>query len=184
MLLRRITSPATPVPDGVVDDHLRNPQDPNVVEVVRLAAHDMVSEMSGRVLGPETWEMSVATAPTRLTLPKSPVQSLVSIKYYDGAGVEQTADLADFYLFADDDRAVVTPKDGKAWPTLQARDDALTVRFIAGYTTLPAALGHAVLMVAGHLYENRNAVSEGTMTEVPMAVSALVGIHKLGWVKG
>lgn len=185
MLLQRITSSATPVPATTVADHLRSPHDDATsVEAVRLAAHDMVSEMSGRVLGSETWALSIGEAPLRLDLPKSPVQSLVSIKYWDAAGGEQTATLSDFHLFADDDRAVVTPKEGKTWPPLQKRDDAMTVTFIAGYTTLPAGLSHAVLMLSAHLYDNRSAVSEGALVEVPMAVQSLIGIHRIGWAAG
>jgi uncharacterized phiE125 gp8 family phage protein len=185
MLLRRITSSAAPVALASVSDHLRSPNDDAaVVEAVRLAAHDLVAEMSGRVLGSETWALSVGDAPARLDLPKSPVQSLVSVKYWDAAGVEQTATLSDFHLFADDDRAVVTPKDGKTWPPLQRRDDAMTVTFIAGYTTLPAGLSHAVLMLSAHLYENRSAVSDGALVEVPMAVQSLIGIHRIGWAAG
>jgi uncharacterized phiE125 gp8 family phage protein len=185
MLLRRITSSAAPVASPILLAHLRQPdEEAGAIEAFRLAAHDLVGEMSGRVLGSETWAVSVGEAPNRLDLPKSPVQSLVSITYYDAAGTVQTATLSDFHLFADDDRAVVTPKDGKTWPPLQKRDDAMTVTFIAGYTVLPPALSQAVLMVAGHLYENRSAVSEGAMSEVPMAVQALTAIHRIGWAAG
>jgi uncharacterized phiE125 gp8 family phage protein len=185
MLLRRITPSAAPVAAPVVAAHLRQPEDDaGAIEAFRLAAHDFVAETSGRVLGAETWALSVGEAPARLELPKSPVQSLVSITYYDAAGAVQTATLSDFHLFADDDRAVVTPKEGKTWPPLQKRDDAMTVTFIAGYTVLPPALNQAILMVAAHLYENRSAVSDGTMVEVPMAVQALTAIHRIGWAAG
>ena len=79
---------------------------------------------------------------------------------------------------------MVTPKEGKTWPPLQKRDDAMTVTFIAGYSTLPAGLSHAVLMTAAHLYENRSAVADGAMSEVPMAVQALTAIHRIGWAAG
>lgn len=185
MLLRRITSSAAPVSASILLAHLRQPdEEAGAIEAFRLAAHDLVAEMSGRVLGSETWAVSVGEAPNRLDLPKSPVQSLVSIKYWDAAGGEQTATLSDFHLFADDDRAVVTPKEGKTWPPLQKRDDAMTVTFIAGYTTLPAGLSHAVLMLSAHLYDNRSAVSEGALVEVPMAVQSLIGIHRIGWAAG
>lgn len=185
MLLRRTSTSAAPVAAPVLLAHLRQPdEEAGAIEAFRLAAHELVAETSGRVLGTETWALSIGEAPQRLDLPKSPVQSLVSITYFDAAGAVQTATLSDFHLFADDDRAVVTPKEGKAWPPLQRRDDAMTVTFTAGYTTLPPALNQAVLMVAAHLYENRSAVSDGAMVEVPLAVQALTAIHRIGWAAG
>lgn len=185
MLINRVSASAYPVTLADALVHLRQPTDEDgYVEALRFAAHDLIAEMSGRILGTETWAASLDYPRDRVNLPKSPVQSLVSISYYDEAGVSQTATLSDFYLFKDGDRASVVPKDGKAFPQLQNRDDALTIQFVAGYTALPPALRHAILLTIGHLYDNRSAVSEGAMMEVPLAVQSLVGVHKLGWAKG
>lgn len=90
MLLRRTSPSAAPVAAPVIAAHLRQPEDDvGAIEAFRLAAHDFVAETSGRVLGSETWALSIGEAPVRLDLPKSPVQSLVSIKYWDAAGVDR-----------------------------------------------------------------------------------------------
>lgn len=145
------------------------------------AASVAVSEMSGRVLVAETWRMSVPGASGDLRLPKSPVQSLTAITYYDRDGVGQSANVNDFFLFADEDRAILRPKDGKAWPSVQSREDALSVDFVAGYADVPANLRQAVLLLVGHWYLHREAVGQD-VAELPLSVEALVGISRRGWV--
>lgn len=176
MLLSRVTSPAAPVPLSEIMEQLREPSDPAAtIDAVRVAAHDMISEMSGRTLGAETWDLALATVGKEVALPRSPVQSLVSINYFDAAGVAQTATLGDFDLFKGDDRAIVRPKPGKAWPGLQVREDALTIRFIAGYVAMPDGLRMAVRLASEYLFDHR-------MEGVPMSIDALVSTHRIGWV--
>lgn len=149
------------------------------------AATRAVGEMAGRVLVAETWAASFGDGQSgTLRLPKSPVQSLTSITYYDADDVQQTADLNDFYLFRDDDVAYVCPKSGANWPTANSdRADAITVTFVAGYTSIPRNLKQAVLMMTAHFYENRSATMERKMAEVPLGVEHLVSLDRMGWIK-
>lgn len=174
MLLRRVSAASTPVSLQEVMDRLHHPQDNQVyVESTRRAAHDMVSELSGRCLGPETWDASFAEASGSLQLPKSPVQSITSITYFDVTGAVQTAEVADFLLFAGQDRASIAPNEGRTWPTLQRREDALTIRFVAGYTVLPDALRVAVLIAAESIFDS---------VPFPPAMEVMIESHRLGWV--
>lgn len=176
MLLTRVSGPALPVTKQEIIDQLRQPNDEDrYIEALRAAAHDMVAELSGRTLGSETWDMAVSASSGDIILPRSPVQSLTSISFYDAAGVAQTATLSDFHLFKDTDKAIVRPKDGKSWPALQAREDAMTIRFVAGYPALPDALRFAVRLCAESLYDHR-------MDGPPPSVLALVSAHRIGWV--
>lgn len=149
------------------------------------AASRAVGEMAGRVLAAETWSVSFGEGPLRdLPLPKSPVQSLDSITYFDSTDTQQTANVNDFYLIKDDDAAFIRPKSGASWPVANSsRPDAITVTFTAGYTSVPENLKRAILMMLDHLYENRSAVSEGKKVETPYGVECLVGLDRLGWMK-
>lgn len=140
-----------------------------------------VAEMSGRVLAAETWRLSIPGASGDLRLPKSPVKSVAAITYYDRDGIEQSATVSDFHLFADEDRAILRPKDGKSWPAVQSREDALSVDFVAGYDALPGNLLQAILLLTGHWYQNREVVGQN-VAELPLAVEAMVGISRRGWV--
>lgn len=174
MLLRRVSAAAMPVPLQDVMNHLRHPQDDQVyIDGIRRAAHDVVAEMSGRSLGTETWAVSFSEAAGDLVLPKSPVQSITSISYFDAAGAVQAASVADYLLFAGQDRAMLRPAEGRSWPTLQRREDALTITFVAGYIAMPEALRVAVLMAAECIFDR-----------VPFApaMDVMIASHRLGWI--
>lgn len=184
-LARTVAATVAAVSVQDATDHLRVTGTDEAYLIGRLvaAATEAVGEMAGRVMATETWAMSVASASGDLALPKSPVQAVTAISYYDSADTVQAANVADFYLFKDDDKAVLRPKPGKAWPLTSAREDAITVTFTAGYVKLPDALRYAVLLMVGHLYRNREAVGEA-MEILPLGVEAHVNIHRLGWAAG
>lgn len=187
-LLNRTSAPATqPVTlseakaqlrvDGVDDDAY-------ILSLIATATAD-VEEMTDRPLITQTWALSLKHPHYRVYLPKTPVQSIDSITYFDRDEVSQTATVADFHLFSDIYRAWVEPKDDKDWPDVFNRPDALTITFIAGYgaaAAVPVEVKHAILMLVSHWYEQRVAVSEKLMREVPFSVSSLVGLHKRGWI--
>lgn len=69
--------------------------------------------------------------------------------------------------------------------TSVATMDGYTVDFTVGYGApddVPAPILHAVLMVVGHLYANREVVSATPMHEVPFAVGALLSKYRTQYV--
>lgn len=186
MLLKQVTGPAT-TPVSVAEvkaaarvDH--SDDDSEIGDMIDAAAR-AVGQMAGRVLVAETWAVSFAFGEyDDLPLPKSPVTELTSITYFDRDDEEQTAEVSDFYLIADEDRASVRPKRGVTWPKANSlRDDAITVTFEAGYSECPPTLKRAVLLMATHLYDNRSVVSRDDMAEVPMGIQAMIAGERLGW---
>lgn len=156
-----------------------------ISELITVAAR-LVGAQAGRILTSETWAVSFPSGSvTTLALPLSPVQSVTGISFFDADDVQQTAQLDDFRIVIDDDRASVTPKDGGPWPVAHPhRADAITVTFVAGYTSCPVTLKHAVLMTVAHLYGNREAVGRNNLDEVPLGASALINVERLGWAAG
>jgi uncharacterized phiE125 gp8 family phage protein len=200
MLIRRII-PMTDLPVTLTDlkaqVRVTFTDDDDLLTALLGAAVELVSGMSGRVLAPETWSVSFDRVPAEawtverlytrgvmqdIRLPKSPVRALTNISYYDPSGVSQTASVDNFWLFLDDDRASVRPKPNVSWPITQAREDAITITFTAGYTALPPALKAAILMLAAQWYETREASTAGPVTEVPLAAQTLIDMHRIGWV--
>lgn len=184
MLLNRTVAPT----DEIVSlddakDHLRVDADTDAyyIEMLIKAATSAIEEMTGRAVMPQTWAMSIDGASGQVFLPKSPVQSVSSIKYFDRDGAAQTATVSDFHLFKDEDKAWLEPKTGFSWPATISRADALTIAFVAGYSTVPPALKGAALMMIAHWYEHREAVGE-SMSELPLALQTLVSFHRTGWI--
>lgn len=200
MLIKRVT-PMTDLP--VTLDELKAQvrvsftDDDTLLTAFLAAAVDLVGGMAGRVLAPETWSISFDRVPAEawtverlytrgivqdVRLPRSPVQSLTSVTYYDTDGTSQTQSIDDFWLFNDDDYATVRPKAGSSWPITQAREDAITITFSVGYATLPPALKAAILMLAAQWYETREASTATPITEVPLAAQTLIDLHRIGWI--
>lgn len=83
--------------------------------------------------------------------------------------------------------AVLTPSVNGYWPVTGPVRSAVTIRWWAGYgpdaTTVPKGVVHAIMMLAAHWYNNREAVTVAggiTATTVPMGVDELLSIHSWG----
>lgn len=150
-----------------------------------VAATSAVEEDTGRALVTQTWDYAISQPSGAVSLPLAPVASISALTYYDTDDVAQTLTVSDFYLFADNDRACVEPKDGVAWPGMKDRADALTIAFIAGAAVadVPQALKQAILLLVTHWFENRGVVSLGTIAPpIKMTLEYLTAQHKIGWV--
>jgi hypothetical protein len=96
-------------------------------------------------------------------LPRSPVQSVTSIQYYDPSGALQTLDPSQYIVDNISEPARIVPAPGTAWPATQNRVNAVKVVFTAGYgnsgTNVPSGILHWILLTTGTFYENREMVA-------------------------
>lgn len=76
----------------------------------------------------------------------------------------------------------MSPKPDQVWPGSYHREDAVSVTYVAGYgnaDAVPAPIKAAILLIVGHLYENREASTVGVSAELlPMAVDALLAPYR------
>lgn len=139
----------------------------------------------GRAMVTQTWAEWLPPQSGRVRLRMGPVQSLVSVQYYDANDTLQTATLADFDVRPCGDFSTVGPVSGAAWPAATSRTDALKITYVAGFgdgeTDVPEGIRHALLMTVAHWYERREALSEVDLKEVPRAVGRLIGNERVGW---
>lgn len=159
----------------------------DLIDGLIASAAKTVEEMCGRSLMPQTWDLKLygVTGDEKVRLKSAPVSSISAISYQDETDTTQTMDTANFYLFADDDRAYVQPKAGTSWPTTFDRPDALTISYVAGYASrdaVPEELKQAVILLATHWYEHRTLVGHERMVDIPFTVGHLVGLERRGWV--
>ncbi|MCB0729345.1 MAG: head-tail connector protein, partial [Ignavibacteriae bacterium] len=96
------------------------------------------------------------------------------------------ATLATESYLVDTRQAVVWLRYGYSWPGASLREAAgVVVRYTAGYgaaEAVPARLRHAILMLVGHLYENREATSQaGALTATPMGVERLLWPYRVAF---
>jgi uncharacterized phiE125 gp8 family phage protein len=130
----------------------------------------------GRALVTQTWRQDFGGFSDPLRLALCPVASISSITYFDADNATQTLAGSVYGLFTDEFGAYVALKPDQSFPSVYSREDAVSVTYVAGVadSDVPAPIKHAILLLVGHWYANREAVSESQMSELPMAVDALI----------
>lgn len=102
-----------------------------------------------------------------IELRNPPVRSITSITYFDSAGDSQTFDAANYYLLAAGAFPTVYLAPDKSWPDTQSRENAVTVRYVAGHaakpSAVPAAIGQAIALRAATRYEMSEESGTGTV---------------------
>src|SRR5690606_26519144 len=102
----------------------------------------------------QTLELVLDAFPrTVINVPLPPLQTVDSIAYIDPDGQTQTLDPQTYDVDAVGGR--VAPAYGEAFPATRAVQNAVTVRFTAGYTSVPEPIRAAMLLIIGDLYANR-----------------------------
>jgi uncharacterized phiE125 gp8 family phage protein len=170
------TAPVIPLSD--VKGHLKVDvsTDDSYITALLAAAVEVAEHRTQTSIGQQTLELALDAFPSgAIELLRGPALSVTSVKYYDTAGVLQTFS-ASLYGFDDySETQWVTLGFGASWPTTRAMANAVLVRYLAGASALPDSIRHALLLLVGHWYENREAVIiSALMQEVPLGVSALL----------
>jgi uncharacterized phiE125 gp8 family phage protein len=120
-----------------------------------------------------------------VSLPRPPLIAVQSIIYVDVNGTPQTLNPSQYQVDAGGvSQGVITPAYGLIFPATRYQLDAVLVNYTAGYgdnTAVPDAIKAAIKLCVGHWYRNREAVSEGSFAEVPLAVPALLSAFDWGF---
>ena len=187
MALSLVTAPTSePVTLAQQKLHLRidTSDDDTYINLCIKAARQWVEGQTHLAMMAQTWDYFIDGGwPTRngllwITLPLNPVPaqtspSTVIITYVDSDGASQTLAQTQYTLVGRRYGSYIVPAYGVSWPTVRNVPNAITVRFLAGSNSSPVAfpqeLHQAVMILAGHYYENRE-----TAIDAPKAVEALI----------
>lgn len=183
--LVRAVAPAGPaVTLAEAKRHLRVFHDDDDADITSMIA---VAEASiegpngiGIALLPQTWRLSLDHFPCEIVVPLGPVTAVTSVTYRDGAGVEQSVSGPRYDL--DQQPLRIWPARDTSWPSVAREPGAVKVTFVCGHQTLPRDLRWALLLLVGHFYENREAVADGGLTELPLGVASILERYRVGRV--
>lgn len=186
--MKQSSAPATePLTTAEAKTHLvvDHSDDDTYIDTLVAAARAYVEQYTGRQLVTATWTMDLERFPGDdfIQLPFPPLQSVTSVKYYDLSNSQQTL-AASKYVVADSTPGRLRLVSGEAWPQVYPdRAQAVEVIFVAGYgaaSAVPADIKHAIKMLVGHWYENRETVTVGqTSKPVAFATDALLNPYKI-----
>lgn len=191
MSLTIVTPPAEePVTLTEAKNHLRVDltDDDSLISALIVAAREHAEAITRRAFITQTLKLSLDAFPANngpIYVPMPPLQSVNSLKYFDTDGMEQTlTEGTDFLVDNESEPGRITPAPDTGWPVTQNRPNAVSVEFVAGFgdaSKVPQGIKQAILLMVGHWYENREAVTmQGNNAgELPMAVDSLLMMHRI-----
>lgn len=179
-----VTPPAEePVTVSEAKAHLRvdtNDDDASIGALIT-AARQHVEAWTGRQLVTATYRLEAREFPA--TLPRPPLASITSVAYVDSTGVERTLAGSAWAASASDVPGRIEPAFGAVWPVVRAGPAAVKITFTAGYgaaAAVPRAIRQAILLLVGHWYANREAVTPGGAAVVlPIGAEALLWPYRV-----
>jgi uncharacterized phiE125 gp8 family phage protein len=169
--------------------HLRvdHTTDDDLINILRQVAREMVENYTNRSLITQTRVIKLDNFPCfdTIRLTHGPIQSLTSITYDDANDASQTLASSAYWTDFDSNIARVVVKN--SWPATYDKPNAVQITYVAGYGTagsdVPQPLKQAMLLIIGHLYENRQQVivsgSPTAALEIPFGASVLMSPYVL-----
>ncbi len=140
---------------------------------------DGYTGLLGRCVVDQVWKQSFPSFGQVFCLRLGDVRQVEEISYFDADNNLQSLSLADVTLLRQAGRDYV--RLAGSLPSAYQRPDAVSIRYRAGWAVsdVPAALQHAILLLVGHFYENREAVSMAmNVTTLPLGVDRLIAPYR------
>lgn len=196
-MTKTLTIPPTVEPLTIVDDggleefnikrhlhiSLTGTDDDDDLGALIQAAREFVEQYLRRSLITQTWVLRLDAFPPIIVLPRPPTQS-ATLKYRDGDNTLRTLDVSKYDVDTYGFKGSIIPAFSESWPITRAFRNAVEVTFVAGYgdaqTDIPAPIIHAMKLIVGHYFENRELSIAGTIiTEIPFGVERILSPYKV-----
>jgi uncharacterized phiE125 gp8 family phage protein len=192
------TGPAVSVDEAKRHLRIYHDDDNDDIEAMIAAAQAAIEGPNGIgiVLMPQTWRLSLDSfyethgfarrhefcGRGEIIVPLGPVTSVVSVTYRDANDVDQPITGLRYDL--DESPLRIWPARDTAWPIVWREPGAVKVTFECGFAELPQDLRWAILLLVGHYYEDREAIStdQKGLAEIPLGVSSILERYRVGRV--
>ena len=179
-LVTDVTAEPVSVDDQKMHLRLDSDADDSYVAICIKAARQWIEGQTKRAIMSQTWDYSIdfgwphRAGLHRIDYPLNPVAvqaspTIDSVTYIDDDGNSQTLAVSQYTVVARTNNSYLVPAFDVTWPTVRNVPNAITVRFVAGYSTVPEDLNRAVMILAGYYYEIRE-----TGVDAPESVEALI----------
>lgn len=163
--------------------------DDALVESLIVAVREHAENYTGRAFARQAYRLSLDAFPSDgvIDLGTWPVLEVESVTYIDTSGATQTVDPSKYSYINSRRPSSVVALFGEQWPATRNQKAAVTINFVAGCNddvsphsyTMPKSAKAAMLLMLGHLYENREAIAKDDQAELPLGVMALLTQHRI-----
>lgn len=148
-------------------------------------ARKFAEEYTGRALITQTREKRWNCFVDEHELPSA--LTVVSVKYIDSDGTEQTLDAADYVLDTYTFIPHVRTAYGVTWPSVRAERNAVRIQYTAGYgpkaSDVEPLIREAMFLLIGHWMNRQPQIESGiSISRIPFAVTDLLSPYRLYFV--
>lgn len=134
---------------------------------------ERIEEWTGRALREQTYTYKLDKFKPEIVLPRSPVRSISSIKYYNGSNVLTTmVEGTDFEVDLDSDECRIRALPGTSWPITYDRYLPVEIVFVAGYggedgPTIPKKLVQLIKLEVSSCFKYRATLVDQEPKKIP-----------------
>lgn len=174
-----------PVTTAEAKTHLRvdGTDEDAYIDTLVKAAREKIEIDAERALLPQTLVLRLDRFPGIIELRRCPVTAVSSITYVDTTGATVTLAATEYQTDVSTEPGRIAPAYGKSWPATRDQANAIVVTFTAGYANaaaVPASAKHAIKLLVGHWFRNREAINVGNIvSQFKLSYDALV--NSLQW---
>lgn len=156
--------------------------DDSIIDICAQMAQDYVESKTNQRIGEQTVNLVIDEFEDQINLDFGPIISVISIKYLDADGEEQTLDPS-IYKFLPGFRSIIALRPNCSWPTVYALPRSITIQVKAGWkrnavqsngeTELPGKLLNVLFLLVTHYYNHRELIYTGLqLSEFPEELTA------------
>lgn len=166
------------VPLSTIKSALKIDYTDDDADLIRLreSATDLVERRTQCLLSPQTRTLYLASVADTL-IPDHPFVSLTSVQYYDGSNVLTTMPSADYWI--DRTSGPIPHLRFLEFPSVY-EGTAVTITYVAGYSSVPNVLVHAIIALVGGWYNNPEAFQPIGLATVPLSVEYILDSFSTG----
>ena len=188
-LVRTSNPSVEPISLSLAKQHLRLPDSEDEDELIQIyitAARTYAEQFMNRAIIKQTWKLYLDELAEKIVLPMADLITVSSFKIIDEDGDEITVDSSDYLVNTASFKGCVVFKEDKLseYEVYELQEvNGVEIQFDAGYgeaaDDVPAHIRQGLLLLIGHLYENRENSTTVNLTNIPFGVNALLGIDRV-----
>lgn len=160
--------------------NITHSEDDDMIEDLIGAAQELYQNMTGLFINRQTVIYKTDCWLDEFCLSRGPWPDLlaanVQMAYYNSDN--DNTEFTDFDSYINNNTLRVRPL---SQPNLYKRGDAVLIQFDCGWSTVPQDVKRAIIILAAHLYNNRDIVIVGASVsqELPFTITSLINMRKV-----